>query len=90
MIKKIEQILESTLMISVKNIANELNTETSLLHESLYQLESMNKLRLANGSSCGSSCSACGSSCTTEVKKTITDRTIIISLIHKSKISGDE
>jgi hypothetical protein len=87
---RIERVLESVLMISVKNLATELDTESSSLHASLYQLETMNKLRLANGSSCGSSCSSCGGSCNSETEKTITDQTIVISMIQKSDESDDE
>jgi heterodisulfide reductase subunit C len=78
------------LMISVQNLATELNTDTSRLHSLLFQLEALKKIRLSNGSSCGSSCSGCNGSCSTNDTKTITNRTIIISMIQKCKASSDE
>jgi hypothetical protein len=85
MIKKIEQILKSTLMISVKNIADELQTDTSQMKDALYLLENTGKLRIAYGRSCNSGCTVCGNSCEPKtIEKAITDTTIIISLIKES------
>lgn len=83
MIKKIEKILKSTLMISVKNIADELQTDISQIKDALYLLENTGKLRIAYGKSCNSGCSSCNDSCEPKtITKTITDTTIIISLIQ--------
>lgn len=89
-IDQIDQVLESALMISVQNLATALNTDSAGLHSLLFQLETMKRIRLSNGSSCGSSCSGCSSSCSTENTKTITDRTIVISMIRKHTVSSDE
>ncbi len=87
---QIEQVLESALMISVQNLATALNADSARLHSLLFQLEAMKRIRLSNGSSCGSSCSGCSSSCSTENTKTITDHTIVISMIRKHTVSSDE
>jgi hypothetical protein len=83
MIKKIENILKSTLMISVKNLADVLQTDSSQLLDALYLLENTGKLRIAYGKSCNTGCSSCADSCDSiSTKKTITDTTIIISHIQ--------
>jgi len=90
-IGKIENILKSTLMISVKNIADELQTDSSQLNDALYFLENTGKLRIAYGKACNSGCSSCGDSCETKtITKTITDTTILISLIQERNESKYE
>lgn len=91
MIAKIEQILKTTLMISVKNLASELHNDIAQLKDTLYVLEKTGKIRIAYGKGCHSGCTSCNNTCEPkENNEIITDSTIIISLIQKCNVSGGD
>jgi DNA-binding transcriptional MocR family regulator len=84
MIEKIEYIMEHTLMMSVKNIADELHVDIAQVKDAVQLLENEGKIRIAYGKSCNAGCSSCDTTCDPKItEKKITDTTILISMIRK-------